>query len=283
MKVLAALAIGAASLAAAAQTTTFNETPHIHTTLNHFTVIDPGDPIAMFALADHSSFAIERSGDKLFIEPLRENAGTNLFIWTTTRTRPLIYEIDPAGSLSGMDMLVRIPPSTPTAQQGAATASVAVENRRQLSTQAEDDALMRSESITLDDQKQRSGVIAVRIEEVLRSKDQLLIRFSLRNQSTDPFRVTTPDVFQPRPTVTPVSLLGLRDHQLNQQTVASFKAAKGLPIDVIQATVLTPNLEPGQATTGVITISGSEQSAPELYEIDFGSFQNHALTAEVVL
>jgi hypothetical protein len=281
MKVLAALAIGAASLAAAAQTTTFNETPHIHTTLNHFTVIDPGEPIAMFALADHSSFAIERSGNKLFIEPLREDAATNLFIWTPTRQ--LIYEIDPAGALSRMDMLVRIPPSTPTAQQGAVTASVAVEKGRQLSTQAEDDALMRSERITVDDQKQRSGVIALRIEEVLRSKDQLLIRFSLRNQSTDPFRVTTPDVFQPRPTVTPVSLLSLRDHQLSQQTVASFKAAKGFPIDVIQATVLTPNLEPGQATTGVITISGSEQSAPELYEIDFGSFRNHALTAEVVL
>lgn len=281
MKVLAALAIGAVSLAAAAQTTTFTETPHIHTTLNHFTVIDPGEPIAMFALADHSSFAIERSGDKLFVEPLRENAATNLFIWTATRQ--LIYEIDPAGALSGMDMLVRIPPLTQTAQQGTVTASVAAENRRQLSTHAEDDALMRSESVTLDDQKQRSGVIAVRIEEVLRSKDRLLIRFSLRNQSTDPFRVTTPDVFQPRPTVTPVSLLSLRDHQLNQQTVASFKAAKGFPIDVIQAAVLTPNLEPGQATTGVITISGSEQSAPVLYELDFGSFQNHALTAEVVL
>ncbi len=281
MKVLAALAIGAVSMAVAAQTTTFTETPHIHTTLNHFTVIDPGEPIAMFALADHSSFALERSGDKLFIEPLRENAATNLFIWTPTRQ--LIYEIDPAGALSKMDMLVRIPPSAHTTQQGGVTASVAVENRRQLSMQAQDDALMRSESISLDDQKQHSGEIAVRIEEVLRSKDQLLIRFSIRNESTDPFRVTTPDVFQPRPTVTPVSLLSLRDHQLNQQTVASFKAAKGFPIDVIQAAVLAPDLEPGQATTGVITISGSEQSEPVLYELNFGSFQNHALTAEVVL
>ncbi|MFC5862046.1 TrbG/VirB9 family P-type conjugative transfer protein [Acidicapsa dinghuensis] len=281
MKVIATIAIGAFSLVAAAQTTTFPETPHIHTTLNHFTVIDPGEPISMFAIADHSSFAIERSGDKLFVEPLRENAATNLFIWTTTRQ--LIYEIDPAGDLSKMDMLVRIPPSAHTAQQSAVTASLSAENRRQLSMQEEDEALMRSENITLDDQKQHPGEIAVRIEEVLRSKDQLVIRFSLRNQSTDPFRVNTPDVFQPRPTEIPISLLSLRDHQLNQQTASRFKATKGSPIDVIQAKVLIPNLEPGQATTGIITISGSEQSAPTLYELDFGSFQNNALTAEVVL
>ena len=281
MKVIATLAIGAISLAAAAQTTTFTETPHIHTTLNHFTVIDPGEPISMFALADHSSFALERNGDKLFVEPLRENAATNLFIWTPTRQ--LIYEIDPAGDLSKMDMLVRIPPSGHTAQQSAVTASAADENRRQLSMQAQGDAVMRSESITLDDQKQQPGEIAVRVEEVLRSKDQLLIRFSLHNQSSDPFRVTMPDVFQPHPTETPISLLSLRDHQLNRQTASRFRATKGSPIAVIQAAVLTPNLEPGQATTGVITISGSDQSAPELYELDFGSFRNHALTVEVVL
>ncbi len=280
MKVLAALAIGAISLAVAAQTTTLTETPHIHTTLNHFTVIDPGEPISMFALADHNSFALERSGDKLFVEPLRENAATNLFIWTPTRQ--LIYEIDPAGDLAKTDMLVRIPPPGHPVQQGAMTAA-ADENRRQLSMQAQNDAVMRSESITLDDQKQQPGEIAVRVEEVLRLKDQLLIRFSLRNQSSDPFRVTMPDVFQPRPTETPVSLLSLRDHQLNQQTASRFKATKGSPIDVIQAAVVTPNLEPGQTTTGVITIGGSEQSAPALYELDFGSFQNHALTVEVVL
>jgi len=280
MKVIAALAIGAISLAAAAQTTTFTETPHIHTTLNHFTVIDPGEPISMFALADHSSFALERNGDKLFIEPLRENAATNLFIWTPTRQ--LIYEIDPAGDLAKTDMLVRIPPPGHPVQQGAMTAA-AEENRRQLSMQAQNDAVMRSESITLDDQKQQPGEIAVRVEEVLRLKDQLLIRFSLRNQSSDPFRVTMPDVFQPHPTETPISLLSLRDHQLNQQTASRFKATKGSPIDVIQAAVLAPNLEPGQATTGVITIGGGEHKAPALYELDFGSFQNHALTVEVVL
>jgi len=281
MKALAACALGAISLAAAAQTTTFTETPHIHTTLNHLTVIDPGEPISMFALADHGSFAIERSGDKLFVEPLRENAATNLFIWTPTRQ--LIYEIDPAGELSKMDMLVRIPPSGHAAQRATETASAADENRRQWSAEVQDDALMRSERITLDDQKEQPGEIAVRVEEVLRSKDQLLIRFSLCNQSNDPFRVTTPDVFQPHPTEIPVSLLSLRDHQLNHQTAARFKAVKGSPVEVSHSEVLSQNLEPGQTTSGVILIRSGEYSKPQLYEVDFGSFQNHALTAEVVL
>jgi hypothetical protein len=280
MKALAAIAIGIASIVTA-QTTTFDQAPHIHTTLNHFTVIDPGEPITMFALADHGSFELQRSSDKLFLEPLRENVSTNLFIWTATRQ--LIYEIDPAGELSRMDMLVRIPPPDRPSKQSAGPAGTTEQDIQRLSARVLNDAFVRTESITLDDRKPHPGEITVRIEEVLRSKDQILLRFSLSNQSKDPFRVTSPDVFQPHPTQAATSLMSLRDHQLNQQTSAGFKAMKGSPIDVIHAEVLNPEVQPGQTTTGVITFHGDDHDQPQLYEMDFGSFQNQVLIAEVVL
>lgn len=282
MKVLAALAICAAALVVSAQTTTFNQTPHIHTALDHFTVIDPGEAITMFAIADHGSFAIERNGDKLFLEPLRESAATNLFVWTPSRQ--LIFEIDPAGEVSKMDMLVRIaPPPGHPAARSATAASTDEQNSQQLSTQILNDAFMRTERIVNDDDKPHPGEVTVAVEEVFRSKNQMIVRFSVHNQSNVPFRVTAPDVFEPRPTQTPISILSLRDHQLKDQVAASFNAVKGAPLDVGQTEVLTPDLAPGENTTGVITLRSSDQNPARLYRLDFGSFQNRPVSAEIVL
>lgn len=282
MKHLTVPILALASLTTSAQTTTLNQAPHVHTALNHFTVIDPGEPITMFALADHGSFELQRYGDKLFLEPIRENSATNLFVWTATRQ--LIYELDPVGDVSKMDLLVRTtPPPGRNPTQQVASRSTDDEETQRLSSRLLSDAFIHSEKIIVDVQKQRPGIPTVRIEEVLRSQDRLLIRFSIHNQSPQPFRVTSPDVFQPRPTQTPISIPGLRNHQLTEETAASFKAIKGSPIGVIHAEVLDSDLAPGQSTTGVITVSGSEHNPPQLYQLDFGSFQNYAVTVEAVL
>ena len=43
------------------------------------------------------------------MKPLQPGASTNLFVWTATRE--LNYELDPAGQLAAMDVLVRAEPA----------------------------------------------------------------------------------------------------------------------------------------------------------------------------
>jgi hypothetical protein len=64
--------------------------------------------VTTLAIADPDSFQVERHDDKVFVKPLREGVSTNLFVWTASRE--LSYELDPAGQLAAMDVLVRAEP-----------------------------------------------------------------------------------------------------------------------------------------------------------------------------
>src|SRR6185437_11124520 len=105
------LALGAA--AAGAQTTSQSQIRHVETSLNHLTVLEFGEPVTTLAIADPDSFQVERHDDKVFVKPLKDGVSTNLFVWTPSRE--LSYELDPAGQLAAMDVLVRTAP-TPNAR-----------------------------------------------------------------------------------------------------------------------------------------------------------------------
>ena len=95
--------------AAGAQTTSQSQIRHIETSLNHLTVLEFGESVTTLAIADPDSFQVERHDDKVFVKPLREGVSTNLFVWTASRE--LSYELDPAGQLAAMDVLVRTEPA----------------------------------------------------------------------------------------------------------------------------------------------------------------------------
>jgi type IV secretory pathway VirB9-like protein len=66
--------------------------------------------VTTLAIADPDRFQVEYRDDKVFVKPLREGVATNLFIWTSSRE--LSYELDPAGKLASMDVLIRTEAST---------------------------------------------------------------------------------------------------------------------------------------------------------------------------
>src|ERR1700752_3105447 len=109
MKTIPILFLALGAMAAGAQTTTQTQIRHIETSLNHLTVLEFGESVTTLAVADPDSFQIERHGDKVFIKPLREGVSTNLFVWTATRE--VSYELDPAGQLAQMDVMVRAEPA----------------------------------------------------------------------------------------------------------------------------------------------------------------------------
>jgi hypothetical protein len=123
----------------------------------------------------------------------------------------------------------------------------------------------------------------VDVEQVYRAKDRLYIRYSIANRSSAPFRVTNPDVCAPFPSEQPISLVSLRNHQINSQTFAAFKARQVSGTPVIQAESGARDLAPGEKTTGVISIESSAGNPPQIYQLNFGADQNGPLKVEVVL
>jgi hypothetical protein len=281
MKTLTTISLALAVAAAGAQTTSQSQIRHIETSLNHLTVLEFGESVSTLAIADPDSFQVERHDDKVFVMPLREGISTNLFVWTASRE--LSYELDPAGQLAAMDVLVRTAPAPKQHLNAQASAEPSDAEIRKIASLVLAQALMGVEEIAHDSTKPSADRVQVALEQVYHTKDRIYIRYSVANQSKSQFRVTTPDVCTPLPTEQPISLVSLKNHQITSQTFAAFKARNVSGIPVMQAETGTRDLAPGEKTTGVISIESSTGNLPQIYQLNFGADQNGPLKVEVVL
>jgi len=283
MKSFLGAVLALAAIGAAAQSTNFSQIQHIETALNHLTVIDLGEPIITVAVADPDSIQIERHDDKVFIKPLKDGVSTNLFIWTASRQ--IAYEIDPAGDLSKMNVIVRNAPE-PVQHKPDHEAEMPEPSGQQIQKIASlvlTQALMGTESIVREKSRIAVSGVNVTLEQVFRSKDTLYIRYTIANQSTVPFRVTTPDISEVKSTKHPISMDSLRDHQLSPRTFGKFKADPGVNVPVVNAEFGSTDIAPGSKSTGVVTIRASQGSQPQLYQLHFGNSQSGPIAVEAVL
>jgi len=284
MKSFLGAVLALAAVGAAAQSTNFNQIQHIETALNHLTVIDLGEPVVTVAGADPDSIQIERHDDKVFLKPLKDGVSTNLFIWTASRQ--IAYEIDPAGDLAKMNVIVRNapPPMQHQPNHEAEISEPSDQEIQKIASLVLTQALMGTESIVREKSKDAVSGVNVTLEQVFRSKDTLYIRYTIANQSTAPFRITSPDVYQPQPTQQPISIVSLRNRQISPQTFAAFKTTLGPSIPVVSADPLVAtDVAPGAKSSGVITIRVSPGSQPQLYQLHFGNSQTGPVAAEAVL
>jgi Conjugal transfer protein len=271
-----------AAISAAAQTTNFSQIQHIDTALNHLTVIDFDEPVVTVAVADPDSIQIERHDDKVFLKPLKDGVSTNLFVWTASRQ--LAYEIDPAGDVAKMNVMIRnAPPAPQKPNHDAASSEPSDQQIQKIASLVLTQALMGSENIVRENGKVVTKGVSVELEQVFRSEDALYVRYTIINQTVVPFRITTPDVHAAEPTGQPISLVALLNHQLSSHTCAAFKAKPGGSIPVINASSMSSDIPPGQKSTGVVTIRVSKGDQPQLYRLHFGNSQSGSVTAEAVL
>ncbi len=273
---LASIALFA--LTAKAQNINFSDVQHIHTALNHLTVIDMGEPIQFIAAADPDSFQIERAGDKVLLQPLKDGASTNLILWTVSRQ--ISYELDAPGDVQKVNVLVR---SVPVPVLSASAANTEKEHQ-QIAATATTEAMLGAQDIVIDQpSKNPTNGVTASIVRVLRTSDGTYLQYEIANHSNAPFRVTTPAVSPLTPTQAPISLLALRNHQLSRQTLSSFKPKlNGGPITISGRTQQT-DVAPGSSTTGYVLIRAFNTSAPEIYQVDFGMNASGPLVETVVI
>jgi hypothetical protein len=280
MKAITTISLIFAVVAAGAQTMTQHQIQHVATSLNHLTVLEFGEPVTMLAAGDPDDFEIERHGDKVFVKPLRDGVSTNLFVWTATRE--VSYELDPAGQLAAMDVLIRTAPAANSDSSRQASAQPSDEEIRRVASLVLSQAMMGVEDVTRDPAKPVPGHVEVALDQVYRTRDQLFIRYSIANLTQSPFRVTAPEVTHPFPTESPISLVSLRDHQLAPKTFSAFKTKQSASVPVLRAECASPDLAPGEKVVGVISLRSPSADAPALYEFSFGRDQDGPLRVEAV-
>jgi len=285
MKTFLSLLLVISVAAAGAQTTGQGQIRHVETSMNHLTVLEIGEQVTTLAVGDADSFQIERHEDKVFIKPLQAGVSTNLFVWTASRE--LSYELDPSGSLSSMDVLIRTDPAPDPRAVAQSDEELSERKIHEIAAQVLTQTLAGAEDIVPDSTKIEPNRVQAALEQIYASGDQVYIRYSLTNMTGTPYRVTTPVVYRQTPGKNAISLTSLRNHQLNQKTYATLKAGRGVTLDV-QAESAPRDLAPGEKVTGVIGVKGMDLNQPRLYQLNFGlqntgNAQNRPVAAEAVL
>jgi hypothetical protein len=281
MKTLKSLIFVFAVAAAEAQTTGQGQIRHVETSMNHLTVLEFGEPVTTLAIGDADSFQIERHEDKVFIKPLQQGVATNLFVWTASRE--LRYELDPSGSLSSMDVLIRTDPAPNPRTVAHSEEELSERKIHAVAVQVLTQTLVSTEDIVQDSTKIKLNRVQVAIEQIYRSGDQIYLRYSITNRTEAPYRVTTPAVYAQTPGKNAISLVSLRNHQLKHKTYASFKTHRGVALEVAQTESNPRDLAPGEKATGVIAIKETDGNQSRLYQLNFGIDRNRPVTAEAVL
>jgi hypothetical protein len=234
---------------------------HLKTALNHLTVIEVAEPVTQVA-AGSPSFKVEWRENKVFVQPTEADATTNLFIWTANQR--LNYELEPAGALTDMDFAVdqtpvHVEPIKPTSATPPAPPSIT-------------ELLLAGKPVRLLPSKQRtSKTVEVWISDLYEKDGRLLIRYAVRNHSSELYSIDTPVVYQLDGVHSPQSLYGLINSQLGDEQAAKLKAKQQTPVKVLDGQMQPTRIAPGEEAVGVVTLQMASSTHPTILRFQFPS------------
>lgn len=256
----------------------------VQTAMNHLTVIEVGEPVTTVAVGSPQSFKVERRDNKVFVQPLVENVSTNLFIWTSS-TR-LNYELVPAISdPDQMDFAIDYRQPQPVAQltQPAQTQPVSPVSA------VPGEMLLNSTPVRLVGNEAKAN-LGILIRDIYRKQDEVFIRYSIENRSSQTFRTGEPTVVSLRGLKSDRSLWGFQNLQLGVDIASRLKSdGTPTPVKITQCQPGIAEVAPGAARIGVMALelppdnADTKKAQPTVLQILFPVDRAGNLTATLVL
>jgi len=252
--------------------------------MNHLTVIEVGEPVTTVAVGSPQSFKVERRDNKVFVQPLVESVSTNLFIWTAS-TR-LNYELVPAISdPEQMDFAIDYRQPQPQAQltQPAQTQPVAPVSA------VPGEMLLNSTPVRLVGTEPKAN-LGVLIRDVYRKQDEVFIRYSIENRSSQTFRTGEPTAVSLRGLKSDRSLWGFQNSQLGVDVASRLKSdGTPIPVKIRRCEPGIAEVAAGGARIGVMALelppanADTKKVQPTVLQIVFPVDRSGNLTATLVL
>jgi len=258
----------------------------VQTAMNHLTVIEVGEPVTTVAVGAPQSFKVERRENKVFIQPLVESVSTNLFIWTAS-TR-LNYELVPAISDAGqMDFAIDYRATQPQAQvmkpkppEPAATVSV-----------IPTEMLLNSIPVRqVGTPVPPKAILDVLIRDIYRRQEQVFVRYSIENRSSQTFRTGRPTAVSLNVVRFDRSLWTFQNSQLGVDVASRLRADDApIPVKITQSEPGIAEVAPGEIRLGVMAMElpaakpDAKKAQPTVLQILFPVDRSGNLTATLVL
>ncbi|HEV2173198.1 MAG TPA: hypothetical protein VGR71_06515 [Nitrospira sp.] len=249
---------------------------HVETSLNHLTVLEMSEPVITVAVGS-SAFKVEWRENKVFIEPTDTNVATNLFVWTASGR--FNYELDPAGAVPQMDFAIDQPITDPP------TVNISAKTGEGPSGPSPADVLIEAKPIRLYGSISEKNRIAVYLTDSLEHDGQVLIRYTIRNQTKRVYVPGDPQVVVLNMPHYRESLYPLSNFQLSPDAAARLKwSGSNTPIEVTKDEIRSPRIQPGQETTGIVAIKLPEgHGGPTVLRLIFLADPKGPISATLVL
>jgi hypothetical protein len=172
--------------------------------------------------------------------------------------------LEPAGAVTDMDFAVD---QTPTHAQPIKPASATAP-----APSSTTEFLLTGKPVRLLPSKQHaSKPIEVWISDVYEKDGRLLVRYAVRNYTSEAYVVDRPAVYQLEGVRSPQSLYGLVNSQLGDQQAGKLKAKRQTPVKVLDGQTQPARIAPGEEAVGVVSFEMAASTQPTILRFEFPS------------
>ncbi len=248
---------------------------HVETALNHLTILEMSEPVDTVAVGS-PVFRVEWRGNKVFIEPTEPDVSTNLFVWTPLGR--FNYELDPAGVVPQMVFAIDQPNPDPP----KVTASA---NRVSDSTDPSPaEILIQAKPVRVHGSIPDKNRVAIYLTDSLERGGQVFIRYTIRNETKEAYVPGNPQAWVLNGPRYRESLYALTNYQLSPDEAARLKCNGEVPLEVAKSEMQATRIEPGQETTGIVTIKlPAKHPGPTVLQLIFLAGPKGPANATLVL
>ena len=254
----------------------------VHTALEHLSIITLPEKIIRVA-AGSDAAQIEWHDNSVFIKPVKNGQATNLMVWTEHQFSA--YELEAPGPVSEMTFV--LDESKSPVPEGTANSEVAekaaAEERQHITESIIGSTLLGATPVVAHGLRPAKDFVSVLINEVVRDKNSVYVRFAVTNNSSHPYRILSPTVLAIVPQRNANLVPALRGLQISTQALIQFQSVQSNPVMVRGYSVPNRDVDPGKTVEGVLTFQPMEEDKPEVYQFVFANDGKHSISATAVL
>jgi hypothetical protein len=261
-----------------------NGVTQVHTALEHLSVITLPEKITRVA-AGSDAAQIEWHDNSVFIKPVKNGQATNLMVWTERQFSA--YELEAPGPVNEMTFVLDeskspVPETNAAAVQVAGTKASAEEQQR-ITDSIISSTLLESTPVVAHGIRPPKGFASVVINEVVRDKSSVYVRFAVTNNSQHPYRILSPTVLAITPQKNATLVPAMKGLQISDQVLSQFQSVQTNPVTVRCYAVPNRDVDAGKTVEGVLTFQPKDADKPDLYEFVFANDGKHPISALAVL
>ena len=259
-----------------------NGDTQVHTALEHLSIITLPEKITRVAVGS-DAVQVEWHDNNVFIKPVKNGLATNLMVWTEHQFSS--YELVAPGPVSDMTVVLdeRKSPVPEATASSEAVEKAATEHQQRITDSIVGSTLLGATPVVAHGLHPGKGFVSVAINEVVRDKNAIYVRFAVTNNSPHPYRILSPMVLAITPQRNANLVPAMKGLQISDQVLTQFQSVQTEPVTVRSYSVSNRDVDPGKTVQGVITFQPKEADMPGVYEFVFANDGKHPTSAAAVL